>query len=101
MPHYTIKNKKGETLAIASAPSVAVAKAGAADLLLDVKLSSDTELLEAGRTGIELLKFAPKSRTASAPVVDPAQVDLEDEIAASGATVPAEPETAGTEEGVA
>ena len=81
MPHYTIKDHKSKAIiAICDAPNIVAAKAGAANLLLDVSMATGEEMFQAGQDGVKVMKFYPKKR-GTAATVDPNHTDLEAQIA--------------------
>lgn len=87
MATYTTRDKvTGEIVDVAEASNVAAARAAAAALRFEVKLSSSQEILNWGKEGKDI--SAPRTRKKKEPFVDPAQTDLVKEIEGA-ATEPA------------
>jgi hypothetical protein len=80
MPHYAIKDNKGNLLEIAVATSPTIAKAGAASAMLTVSLASPDELIQYGKDGRAIATYMPKKRVDATKVTDPAQRDIEEKI---------------------
>ena len=96
MPHYSIKDSKGNLLEIAVANSPVVAKAGAASAMLTVSLATPDELIKYGEERRTIATYMPKKRASAPSVGDPAQTDIEDQIRQEeqGQTEAPEPEPA-------
>ena len=84
MATYTTRDKvTGEIVDVAEASNVAAARAAAAALRFEVKLSSSQEILNWGKEGKDI--SAPRTSKKKEPFVDPAQTDLVKEIEGAAA----------------
>ena len=84
MATYTTSDKvTGEIVDVAEATNVAAARAAAAALRFEVKLSSSQEILNWGKEGKDI--SAPRTRKKKEPFVDPAQTDLVKKIEGAAA----------------
>ena len=84
MATYTTRDKvTGEIVDVAEATNVAAARAAAAALRFEVKLSSSQEILNWGKEGKDI--SAPRTRKKKEPFVDPAQTGLVKEIEGAAA----------------